>query len=346
MTTRRSRAAAPAAMPATASAPAPTPAPAPAPDPIAGPAAVSAAAVQAVRRFNRFYTRNAGVLEPYLGGPLSLTDVRVLYELAHQHEPVATDLARSLGLDGGYLSRILKRFAQAGWLERRPSPRDARQSLLRLTESGHAVFAPLQQKSREAAAALLAPLAPQDRQSVVQAMQRIEALLAPPAIEAPRAQTVLLRDPQPGDFGWVVEQHGALYAREYGWNVDFEGLVAGIVAQYVRRFQPAWERAWIAERDGERVGSVFLVRKSEGVAQLRLLILTPAARGLGLGARLTDACLDFARRKGYGKLVLWTHANLEAARAIYARRGFRLVGSEAYRAFGEDLVSEHWELDL
>lgn len=338
MTSRRARAAVPAAAP-------PAPPAAPTPD-RSSRSPVSADVVQAVRRFNRFYTRNAGVLEPYLGGPLSLTDVRVLYELAHQHEPVATDLARSLGLDGGYLSRILKRFAQAGWLERRPSPHDARQSLLRLTESGHAVFAPLQQKSREAAAALLAPLAPQDRQSVVQAMQRIEALLAPPAIEAPRAQTVLLRDPQPGDFGWVVEQHGALYAREYGWNVDFEGLVAGIVAQYVRRFQPAWERAWIAERDGERVGSVFVVRKSATTAQLRLLLLTPAARGLGLGGRLTDECIAFARAKGYRRMVLWTHSCLEAARAIYARRGFTRVDAETYEAFGHQLVSENWSLTL
>ena len=341
MTSRRARAAVPAAAPP---APAAPPA-APTPD-RSSRSPVSADVVQAVRRFNRFYTRNAGVLEPYLGGPLSLTDVRVLYELAHQHEPVATDLARSLGLDGGYLSRILKRFAQAGWLERRPSPHDARQSLLRLTESGHAVFAPLQQKSREAAAALLAPLAPQDRQSVVQAMQRIEALLAPPAIEAPRAQTVLLRDPQPGDFGWGVEQHGALYAREYGWNVDFEGLVAGIVAQYVRRFQPAWERAWIAERDGERVGSVFVVRKSATTAQLRLLLLTPAARGLGLGGRLTDECIAFARAKGYRRMVLWTHSCLEAARAIYARRGFTRVDAETYEAFGHQLVSENWSLTL
>ena len=157
---------------------------------------------------------------------------------------------------------------------------------------------------------------------------------------------VALRDPLPGDMGWVIQQHGELYWREFGWNGEFETLVAGIVAEMMRTHDPEWERGWIAERDGERLGSVFLVRKSEGVAQLRLLILTPAARGLGLGARLTDACLDFARRKGYGKLVLWTHANLEAARAIYARRGFRLVGSEAYRAFGQDLVSEHWELDL
>lgn len=334
MTTRRPRAGSAAA------------APAPATGPASGPAPVSATAVQAVRRFNRFYTQNAGVLEPYLGGPLSLTDVRVLYELAHRHEAVATDLARSLGLDGGYLSRILKRFAQAGWLERRPSPHDARQSLLRLTESGHAVFAPLQQKSRDAAAALLAPLAPQERQSVVQAMQRIEALLAPPAIDAPRAQTVVLRDPQPGDFGWVVEQHGALYAREYGWNIDFEGLVAGIVAQYVRRFQPAWERAWIAERDGERVGSAFVVRKSATTAQLRLLLLTPAARGLGLGGRLTDECIAFARAKGYRRMVLWTHSCLEAARAIYARRGFTRVDAQTYEAFGHELVSENWSLTL
>jgi DNA-binding MarR family transcriptional regulator/GNAT superfamily N-acetyltransferase len=308
------------------------------------PSPVPAAAVKAVRRFNRFYTRRAGVLSPYLGGDLSLTEVRVLYELAHQPGLVATELARELGMDGGYLSRILKRFEQSGWLSRAPSPKDARQSLLTLTDAGHAAFAPLQQKSREEAAALLAPLAPAEQQAVVDAMARIERLLDPTAV--PRTRAAVLREPRPGDMGWVVQQHGEVYAREYGWNMAFEALVADIVAKYVREFQPDWERCWIAELDGERVGSAFVVRQSASTAQLRMLLLTPAARGLGLGARLTDECLAFARHKGYRKMVLWTNSCLTAAREIYAKRGFERVKSEPYEGFGQSLVGETWELKL
>jgi DNA-binding MarR family transcriptional regulator/GNAT superfamily N-acetyltransferase len=301
--------------------------------------------VKTVRRFNRFYTRQAGVLEPYLGSNLSLTEVRVLYELAHREGLTATDLSRELALDAGYLSRLLKRFDHQQWLQRKPNPRDARQNLLGLTEAGHAAFAPLQQKSRDQAAILLAPLSPVQRVELTEAMTRIEHLLAP-AAPSPRTRTVLLRDPGPGDLGWVVQQHGEIYAREYGWNTEFEGLVAGIVADYVRKFQPAWERGWIAELDGKRVGSVFLVRKSATIAQLRMLLITPAARGLGLGARLTDECIAFARRKGYRKMVLWTNDCLDAARAIYAKRGFRLVKSAPYEGFGKKLVGETWELRL
>jgi DNA-binding MarR family transcriptional regulator/N-acetylglutamate synthase-like GNAT family acetyltransferase len=308
-------------------------------------ASVDPAHVKAVRRFNRFHTRQAGVLEPYLGSELSLTEVRVLYELAHRQGLTATGLSRELGLDAGYLSRLLKRFAQQGWLQRSANPLDARQGLLGLTEAGHAAFAPLQQTSREQAAALLAPLSPAQRNELVAAMARIEQLLDP-AAPAPRTRTVLLRDPAPGDMGWVVQQHGELYAREYGWNAEFEGLVAGIVADCVRKFQPAWERGWIAELDGERVGSVFVVRKSATTAQLRMLLLTPAARGLGLGGRLTDECIAFARQKGYRKMALWTNDCLDAARAIYAKRGFRLVKSEPYEGFGKQLVGETWEMKL
>ena len=303
------------------------------------------AAVKAVRRFNRFFTRRIGALAPYLGSELSLTDVRVLYELAHREAPVATALARELGLDGGYLSRILKRFEAAGWLTRTPSPQDARQSLLTLTEAGHAAFAPLQQKSRDEAAALLAPLGPAQRQQLVDAMARIERLLEPAAAGA-KPRTAVLRDPAPGDIGWVVQQHGEIYWREYGWNSEFEALVADIAAQFIRKFRPAWEKCWIAELDGERVGAIFVVRKSATVAQLRMLLLTPQARGLGLGARLTDECIAFARGKGYKKMVLWTNSCLTAARAIYARRGFQLMKSEAYEGFGQQLVGETWERKL
>jgi len=306
---------------------------------------VSPDAVKAVRRFNRFFTRRVGVLDPYLGSNLSLTDVRVLYELAHRGAPVASELARDLGLDGGYLSRILRRFETAGWISRSPSARDARQSVLVLTAEGREAFEPLQQRSRDEAAALLAPLPPARRQEVVDAMQRIEAVLEPTS-SAPAAKVVVLRDPAPGDMGWVVQQHGDIYWREYGWDARFEALVADIAAQFVTKFQPQWERCWIAELDGERVGAVFVVRKSATVAQLRMLILSPQARGLGLGARLTDECIAFARAKGYKKMVLWTNSCLAAARGIYGKRGFTLVKSEPYEGFGQQLVGEHWELKL
>lgn len=305
---------------------------------------VSAAHVKAVRRFNRFYTQRIGVLDPYLGSEFSLTEVRVLYELAHRDQPTATELGRDLALDAGYLSRILRRFERQGWMARSPSPADARQSLLQLTEAGHQAFAPLQQRSRDEAAALLAPLARPAQQQLTQALATVQRLLAPAT--SPAKQNVVLRDPQAGDMGWVVQQHGEVYAREYGWDSSFEALVAEIVAGYVRQHQPDWERCWIAELDGERVGSAFVVRKSKTVAQLRLLILTPQARGLGLGARLTDECLAFARSKGYKKMVLWTNSCLGSARDIYARRGFKLVNSEPYTGFGKDLVGETWELRL
>ena len=309
-------------------------------------ASVPASAVKAVRRFNRFFTRRIGVLDPYLGSDLSLTDVRVLYELAHREAPVASELARELGLDGGYMSRILRRFEQAGWISRSTNAQDARQSVLALTAAGRAVFEPLQQRSRDEATALLAPLPPARQQEVVDAMERIETLLDPASSAATPTRMAVLRDPVPGDMGWVVQQHGEIYWREYGWDSRFEALVADIAAQFLRKFQPEWEKAWIAELDGERVGAVFVVRKSPTTAQLRMLILAPKARGLGLGARLTDECLAFARAKGYKKMVLWTNSCLTAARGIYAQRGFRLTKSEPYDGFGQQLVGETWELKL
>ncbi len=305
---------------------------------------VPAERVQAVRAFNRFYTQRIGVLAPYLDSEFSLTEVRVLYELAHRDQPTATELGRDLALDAGYLSRILRRFENRGWLDRSVSPADARQSLLRLTDAGYQVFAPLQQRSRDEAASLLAPLSAPAQQALTDALATVQRLLDP--AQARETAGVVLRDPQPGDMGWVVQQHGEIYAREYGWNSEFEALVADIVAGYLRNHQPAWERCWIAELDGQRVGSVFVVRKSPTVAQLRMLILTPQARGQGLGALLTDECIAFARSKGYKKMVLWTNSCLGSARDIYARRGFRLVKSEPYTGFGKDLVGETWELRL
>ena len=309
------------------------------------PAAAESNHIKALRGFNRFYTRRIGVLNPYLGSELSLTEVRVLYELAHRDQPTATELALDLALDTGYLSRILRRFETKGWIARVPSPADARQSLLALTPAGHKAFAPLQQKSRDEAAALLAPLSVRDRHQLIEAMDRVQRLLDPTSASG-KPPVALLRAPQPGDMGWVVQQHGEIYAREYNWNAEFEALVADIVAQYMRNYQPEWERCWMAELDGKRVGSVFVVRKSKTVAQLRMLILTPQARGLGLGARLTDECIAFARSKGYKKMELWTNSCLGAARGIYAKRGFKLVKSEAYQGFGQSLVGETWELKL
>lgn len=305
----------------------------------------AAAHIQAVRGFNRFYTQRIGVLDPYLGSKLSLTEVRVLYELAHRDQPTASELGRDLALDAGYLSRILRRFESKGWLARVPSIADARQSLLALTKAGHQAFAPLQQQSSDEAAALLAALGAGEQQKLVNAMGTVQRLLAPATEPAP-TRTIVLRDPKPGDMGWVVQQHGEIYAREYGWNSEFEALVADIVGKYLKNFQPDTEKCWMAELDGERVGAVFVVRKSATVAQLRMLILTPQARGLGLGGRLADECIAFARSKGYKKMQLWTNSCLDAARAIYAKRGFRLVKSEPYHGFGHDLVGETWELRL
>ncbi|MDQ0607698.1 DNA-binding MarR family transcriptional regulator/GNAT superfamily N-acetyltransferase [Variovorax sp. W1I1] len=306
---------------------------------------IDVAAVKAIRQFNRFYTRRIGALDPYLGSAMSLTDVRVLYELAHRETAVASEIGRDLGLDAGYMSRILRRFESEGWLTREPHARDARQSVLRLTEAGHAAFAPLQQKSREEAAALLAPLAPAQRNQLVQAISTMQSLLDPAAAPA-KPQAAILRDPAPGDIGWVVQQHGEIYAREYGWDSSFEALVAQIAGEFLLKFQPEWERCWIAELNGERMGSIFVVRKSAGVAQLRLLILSPAARGLGLGGKLVDECIAFARRKGYKKMTLWTNSDLVAARAIYAKRGFQLVKSEPHESYGKQLVGETWEMKL
>jgi DNA-binding MarR family transcriptional regulator/N-acetylglutamate synthase-like GNAT family acetyltransferase len=309
------------------------------------PAPVAAADVKAVRAFNRFYTQRIGVLKRYLDTDFTLTEVRVLYEIAHRPaQATASDLVRELALDAGYLSRILRRFETQGWLVRETAPHDGRQSFLRLTEAGYATFAPLQQKSRDETAELIASVQPAARPRLIQALDTVQRLLHPPA-----QRQLVLRDPRPGDLGWVVQAHGEVYAREYGFTWGFEALVAEIAARFIQNFDPAWEKGWIAEVDGQRVGSVFVVRKSATVAQLRLLVLLPEARGLGLGGRLTDACIAFAREKGYRKLRLWTNGHLEAARAIYRSRGFALVESETTRADycpGHPLVNEIWELKL
>lgn len=310
-------------------------------------APVPAGQVKAVRAFNRFYTQRIGVLNRYLGTDFSLTEVRVLYELAHRKQPTATQLGRDLALDAGYLSRILRRFEERGWIEREAAEHDARQSLMRLTEAGRSAFEPLQQKSQQETAGLLATVPATARPRLIDAMTTVQRLLE--TANAPRRERdVVLREPRPGDMGWVVQQHGELYAREYGFGPGFEALVAEIAAKFIRSFDPAREKGWIAELDGERAGSVFLVRKSGAVAQLRLLILRPEARGLGLGGRLVDECVAFARAKGYRKIMLWTNGHLDAARAIYQSRGFQLTQSEPLQAdyHAAPLVSETWELSL
>ena len=312
----------------------------------ATPTAVAATHVKAVRAFNRFYTQRIGVLKRYLDSDFSLSEVRVLYELAHRESVTASELVRELGLDAGYLSRMLRRFETQGWIARETAGHDARVSHLRLTADGYAAFAPLQQKSRDEAAALLTTVPAETRPALLGAMQTVQRLLAGSEAGDPE---ITLRDPCPGDLGWVVQQHGELYAREYRFTDGFEALVAEIAAKYLRDFDPEWEKGWIAEVDGQRAGSVFIVRKSATVAKLRLLILRPEVRGLGLGGRLTDECIAFARAKGYRKITLWTNGHLEAARAIYRSRGFVLVDSVTEQADycpHFPLVSETWELKL
>jgi DNA-binding MarR family transcriptional regulator/ribosomal protein S18 acetylase RimI-like enzyme len=300
------------------------------------------APIARIRAFNRFYTRKLGVLDQHLlQSPFSLSEARVLYELAQHEDVSAKEIGAELGLDTGYLSRILQKFDDDGLILRRPLESDRRQYRIGLTEPGRAAFAGLNDHSQSEIAAMIGALAPADRQRLTEAMGRIERLLgdAPP----PRA---MLREPRPGDMGWVVQSHGALYAGEYGFDASFEALVAEIAAKFLPSFGASRERCWIADLDGVPVGSVFLVRHSDDVAKLRLLLVDPAGRGQGLGKRLVDECVGFARQCGYRKITLWTHSILLAARQIYQQAGFVLVSREPHRSFGQDLVGETWELAL
>jgi DNA-binding MarR family transcriptional regulator/GNAT superfamily N-acetyltransferase len=300
--------------------------------------------VGAVRGFNRFWTRRIGVLrEGYLESPFSLTEVRVLYELARSEETTASELGKELGLDAGYLSRILRGFEGRGLISKKLSETDGRRSLLRLTEEGQEAFAPLDARSREDVGAMLGALSAAKQDRLVGAMRTIEELLgAQPEPKVP----YLLRPHEPGDMGWVVHRHGILYAREYGWDERFEALVARIVADFVDNFDPAKERCWIAESDRAILGCVFVVKESDTVAKLRLLLVEPEARGLGLGTRLVGECVRFARGRGYEKLTLWTNSVLDAARRIYEEKGFKIVEEEEHHSFGKDLVGQNWELKL
>jgi DNA-binding MarR family transcriptional regulator/GNAT superfamily N-acetyltransferase len=297
-----------------------------------------------VRRFNRFYTRRIGVLEQsYLRSPFSLAEVRVLYELAHREQTTAGELARELGLDAGYLSRILRGFRRRGLLDREQAPLDARQSLLRLTARGREVFAPLEASAREHVVGLLDRLGGNEQARLTGAMRTIEVLLDG---QPPPAVPYVLRPPQAGDLGWVVQRHGALYAQEYGFDERFEALVASIVAKFVDHVDARRERCWIAERDGVPVGCVFLVRGSPTTGKLRLFLVEPSARGLGIGKRLVDECIRFARTAGYRRVRLWTQSHLLAARHVYAKAGFRCIAEAPHHSWSKDLVSETWQLVL
>jgi len=301
--------------------------------------------VSAVRHFNRFYTRKIGVLkEGLLDSSLSLTEARVLYESCNRSRFTATDLRGALGLDAGYLSRILRAFEKRGWLERTPAEADARRHVLASTRPGRAAFESLNARSNDEIRGLLSGIERARLERLRQAMQAVEDVLEP---KEPPAAPYLLRTHRPGDIGWVVYRHGVLYSQEWGYDERFEALVAQIAAGFVQHLEPAAERCWIAEKDGERVGSVFLVRASKRVAKLRLLLVEPSARGLGIGRRLVEECIRFARQCRYRKIVLWTQSELRAARRIYQETGFRLTATERHRSWGrDDLVAENWELAL
>lgn len=300
--------------------------------------------VEAVRRFNRFYTQQIGVLHRgLLDSPFSLVEVRVLYELAHRKDPTASELAEDLGLDAGYLSRILRGFKQRGLIAGKSSESDARRSHLSLTRKGQQTFASLNARAQEEISAVVNKLIPADQESLVESMQIIERLLGS---EPKNHVPYIIRPHQHGDMGWVVHRHGVLYAQEYGWDEQFEALVAEIIAKFLRHYDPKREHCWVAERNGEIVGCVFLCKRSKTVGQLRLLLVEPKARGMGIGARLVAECVRFARQAGYKKITLWTNDVLHAARHIYQMAGFQLVHEAPHHSFGHDLVEQTWELKL
>jgi len=308
-------------------------------------AAAAADPIQAIRRFNRFYTRQIGVLQEHLlQSRLSLTEVRVLYEIAHHENVTAKDLCLELGLDRGYVSRMLQGFEQHGWIKTAPSPDDRRRQFLSLTAQGHKVFDPLERRSSDEVAAMLARLSPAHQTKMLAAIRDLESVLTP---TRPSATPYILRRHRPGDMGWVVQRHGELYWQEFHYDERFEALVAEIVAEFIQNLDPKRERCWIAEKDGERVGSVFLVKKSASVAKLRLLLVEPSARGLGIGKSLVEECVRFAREAGYKKILLWTQSELTAARRIYESAGFKLTGKDKHDSWSrKNLAAETWELLL
>jgi DNA-binding MarR family transcriptional regulator/N-acetylglutamate synthase-like GNAT family acetyltransferase len=302
-------------------------------------------AVAAVRSFNRFYTRQIGLLNERLyNSAFSLAELRVLYELAHREKPCAAELTQDLGLDPGYVSRLLSRLEKRGFLEKTPAQQDRRQLLLILTSRGREIFAKLDTASSREISSLLSRLSAADQKCLTGAMGEIQRILGDDAKPQP---PYILRPHQPGDLGWIVQRHGVLYSEEYGYDERFEALVAKIVAEFVENFDLARERCWIAEKDGENVGCVMLVKKSKTIAKLRLLLVEPSARGMGIGKRLVQECVGFARRCRYKKLILWTQSELDSARHIYEAAGFRLAGKQTHKSWSrDDLVAETWELKL
>ena len=338
--------------------------------------------VDQVRGFNRFYTRHLGLLDRgLLGSEFTLTEARILYELAHHDGSTATQIAEELAMDLGYFSRLMAKFERRRYLKRTRSSTDGRQSRIHLTEKGHSVFSPLNAAAREQISRMIQPMTPAQRDELLNAMQSVQRLLEPTitssssrSTHAPRPATsgldasgldasgldgsspdasphtdappYILRPLQIGDIGQITQAQGVLYSREYGWDVTYEALVAEILSGFVKNFDARWDNAWVAERDNEVIGSIFLVRNSAGLARLRLLYVDSSARGLGLGKRLVQECIDDAREKGYRTMTLWTNDILVAARRIYAAAGFRLVKEEPHHSFGKDLVGQTWELEL
>ena len=302
--------------------------------------------VAAVRSFNRFYTRQIGVLRKnFLDSPYTLGEARVLYEIGRRRLPTASDVGRALDLDAGYLSRVLRSFEKAGLIARTAAADDARRSHLALTLRGKKVMASLDARSQRDVSDMLGKLPADDQARLMAAMNTIETLLGSDAAGQPQPGYIL-RQPRHGDFGWIVKRHAEIYAQEYQWQAPFEGVCAQIVADFVNKFDPKYERCWIAEMNGENVGCVFVAKDSDEVARIRLLLVDPKARGLGLGARLTDECVKFARDAGYKKMTLWTHSVLSAARHIYKNAGFTLMRSENHQDWGPPVVSEYWDLEL
>jgi DNA-binding MarR family transcriptional regulator/GNAT superfamily N-acetyltransferase len=296
-----------------------------------------------LRAFNRFYTRKIGVLDGMASRPFSLAEARVLYEIANRERPTATDIRTELGLDAGYMSRILRDFERRKLVRREPSKADQRQRFLSLTTKGRGEFAPLDERSNRDIGAMLERLSPAERKQLVEAVQTVRRLLddkMEPKIP------YLLRTHQPGDMGWIVQRQSILYAEEYGWDETYEALAAEIVAQFLRNYDPKCERAWVAERDGRRVGAVFVAKESDEIVKLRLLHVEAEARGLGIGKRLVKECVRFARQAGYQKMTLWTQSILHAARHIYKETGFQVVSEKKHHSFGRDLTAETWELNL
>jgi DNA-binding MarR family transcriptional regulator/GNAT superfamily N-acetyltransferase len=303
------------------------------------------ARVGAVRQFNRFYTQQIGVLhEKLLRSPFSIAEARVIYELAHQESSTATALVTELGLDPGYLSRIVRDLKRRSLIKKQPSETDGRKSFLSLTEKGKETFATLNARSQYEIEAMLNRLPAGEQERLVEAMKTIQGMFG---VQPEHKVPYILRPPQPGDMGWVIHRHGVLYAQEYGWDEQFEALVAQIVTRFMQHYDAKKERCWIAEIEGENVGCVFLVKKSNTVAQLRMLLVEPKARGLGIGNRLANECIRFARQVGsYRKMILWTNDVLHAARHIYEKAGFTLTEEEHHHSFGHDLVGQTWELKL